>query len=192
MPVSLFKSVRRRRFRSRGFTLIEMMVVVSILSVLGALAIPRFGDIVERQRVRQAASDLTAAIYLARSEALRRGGQVTLRKVSSPECHAVELKEWSCGWLVFADADNDGLHDAEETRIEAWPARRGVKVELGIGGKGAGAHLKADRWGQFNGLGAFSFRLRPHSREGADASLLLCMSAGGRLRALHGATDCRT
>jgi type IV fimbrial biogenesis protein FimT len=106
------------------------MVVVSLLAVLGALALPGFDSLIERYRIRSASGDLTAAIYLARAEAIRRGGQVTLRRTSSPDCAPAESNEWSCGWLVFADTNDNGAHEPGEERIQAWPSPTGVKAAI--------------------------------------------------------------
>lgn len=46
------------RMRSRGFTLIEIMVVVVILAVLGALVVPKVLDKVDQARVTRAKSDI--------------------------------------------------------------------------------------------------------------------------------------
>ena len=48
------------RNRSRGFTLIEIMVVVVILAVLGALVVPKILENVDKARVTRAASDIRA------------------------------------------------------------------------------------------------------------------------------------
>jgi general secretion pathway protein G len=48
------------RIRSRGFTLIEIMVVVVILAVLGALVVPKILSNVDKARVTRAASDIRA------------------------------------------------------------------------------------------------------------------------------------
>ncbi len=48
------------RIRSRGFTLIEIMVVVVILAVLGALVVPKILENVDKARVTRAASDIRA------------------------------------------------------------------------------------------------------------------------------------
>lgn len=61
-----------------GFTAIELMVVVSIVAILAALATPSFTPLIERWRVRSAAEDLTSTIYYARSEAIKRGGGITV------------------------------------------------------------------------------------------------------------------
>ena len=48
------------RIRSSGFTLIEIMVVVVILAVLGALVVPKILENVDKARVTRAASDIRA------------------------------------------------------------------------------------------------------------------------------------
>lgn len=48
------------RIRSRGFTLIEIMVVVVILAVLGALVVPKILENVDKARVTRAKSDIQA------------------------------------------------------------------------------------------------------------------------------------
>src|SRR6202167_6467758 len=48
------------RNRERGFTLIEIMVVVVILSVLGAVVVPQIIDKVDVAKVKRAQSDIRA------------------------------------------------------------------------------------------------------------------------------------
>jgi type IV fimbrial biogenesis protein FimT len=55
----------------RGFTLIELMVVVAVVAVLAALAVPGFSDLTERNRLRSASSAIYSEIQLARSESLK-------------------------------------------------------------------------------------------------------------------------
>jgi len=51
-----------RRYRSKGFTLIEILVVVSILAILGALVVPKIMDRPSEARVVAAKQDIGAIL----------------------------------------------------------------------------------------------------------------------------------
>ena len=88
--------MKRLRPHQRGFTLIELMVTLTLLGVLLGIAIPSFRDFVATQRVKSAAFDLAAALLLARSEAVKRNSDVTVAPVSGTD--------WTTGWTVKAGA----------------------------------------------------------------------------------------
>lgn len=82
---------------SRGFTMIELMVVVSIVAVLAAVATPSFKDFILGQRVKSAAFDLASNLLLARSEAIKRNTDVTLAPVDTSA-------GWVGGWKATFSA----------------------------------------------------------------------------------------
>ena len=71
------------RHSEQGFTMIELMVVVSILAILTAIAAPSFKGLIESWRVKQEVEGLQSAIFYARSEAIKRGGGVVLQKIAN-------------------------------------------------------------------------------------------------------------
>jgi type IV fimbrial biogenesis protein FimT len=89
----------------RGFTLIELMVAVSLVAVLAAIAAANLSSFFVRNRVAGASNDLFTALSLARGEATMRGMPVTLRRLSSTS------RDWSGGWELFVDINGDGLRD---------------------------------------------------------------------------------
>lgn len=70
-------SVRERKATSSGFTLIELMVVVSIVAILAAVAAPSFRTMLASQRVKAAATAVNESLWMARSEALKRNASVS-------------------------------------------------------------------------------------------------------------------
>jgi type IV fimbrial biogenesis protein FimT len=77
---------------NNGFTLIELMVVISILAVLASLAAPSMSKLIATQRLRSAAGDMHLALVKARSEAVKRNKDVTI----SPEGG-----NWAAGWSIL-------------------------------------------------------------------------------------------
>lgn len=78
---------------SRGFTLVELMIVVALLGVLAALAAPSFREVIVSQRVKSTSFDLIAGLSYARSEAIKRNDSVTITPVGG---------DWTSGWQITA------------------------------------------------------------------------------------------
>ena len=74
-----------RQRRTLGFSLIEMVLVISILLITVALAIPLLNNIMSAYRLRSAVSSVTGFIQSARYQALASGYayQVVLNKAAS-------------------------------------------------------------------------------------------------------------
>lgn len=89
--------------RQRGYTLLELMVTLGIVSILAGVAVPSFTDFVRTQRLRSVASDLTTSFQLARSEAVKRNTDITVARVGS---------SWVEGWTVAAGATTLRAQDA--------------------------------------------------------------------------------
>lgn len=76
---------------ARGFTLPELLIVITVLAVLVAAGMPSFGEFMRNQRVKTASFDLYSTLVHARSEAITRNATVTVAPVSSV---------WTNGWTV--------------------------------------------------------------------------------------------
>jgi type IV fimbrial biogenesis protein FimT len=71
----LMKAPIHRPHAARGFTLIELMVTVALLSILMALAFPAMSEWMRNSRIRTVADTLQNGLRLAQTEALRRSRQ---------------------------------------------------------------------------------------------------------------------
>ena len=89
-----------------GFTLIELMVTISIAAILLGIAIPSFTSTIASNRLTTYANELVTALNLARSEAIKRGIQVTVTRKGTTSA------QWKSGWDVFVDINgNETFND---------------------------------------------------------------------------------
>ncbi|MCX7111620.1 MAG: GspH/FimT family pseudopilin [Proteobacteria bacterium] len=86
------QNIRILRKPSLGFTLIEMMVTLSILAILTVISVPKFQIFFGNQGIKSATFDLLADLTLARSEAIKRNANVD---VKADSCGG-----WQGGWKV--------------------------------------------------------------------------------------------
>jgi type IV fimbrial biogenesis protein FimT len=109
-----------KQLRCRGFTLIELAIVLAIASILLGSAIPSFIGLVRSSRLTASTNDLLGSILLARAEAVKHRSRVALCK-STDGVSCAATGGWEQGWIVFHDTNNNGLHDAGEQVV--WRAQ---------------------------------------------------------------------
>lgn len=84
--------------RHSGFSLVELMVVLAVAGILLGVALPSYQSFVASTAVTTAANDLVAAVNIARSEALKRDGIVSLQALNT------STKDFSDGYCVVVGA----------------------------------------------------------------------------------------
>lgn len=106
---------------SYGFTLVEVLVVLSITAIIVGAATPSFMNIVANNRVAAASSELVIALNLAKSEAIRSGMTTELcASQTADQCN--DAASWSDGLILFQDNDNNDYVSNNEKIIKVIPA----------------------------------------------------------------------
>jgi type IV fimbrial biogenesis protein FimT len=104
--------------KKEGFSLIELMVIVSVLALLLGLGIPAFNDMVRNSRMSTAVNDLVTSLHAARGEAITRRATVILCPATAAGTDCAADGNLSAGWLVFVDSNGDGSLDAAEPVVQ--------------------------------------------------------------------------
>ncbi len=85
-----------------GFSLVELMIALTLAVILLALATPSWLDLIQNNRITSQAQEFIRSLHLARSEALKRGTAVAICP-SSTGTACTDSSDWSQGWIVFSD-----------------------------------------------------------------------------------------
>lgn len=105
--------------RTRGFTLVELLVGLTVAAILLTIAIPGYGFLVSTSRLAAATNDLMTALHLARSEAITRGVRVTVCKTGGNPTSCSATGDWTLGWMVFVDAGVQGVVDGDDVPMQS-------------------------------------------------------------------------
>ena len=159
----------------QGFTAIELMVVVSIVAILAALAAPSFTPLIERWRVRSAIEDLTSTLYFARSEAIKRGGGITIDASSG----------WNQGWKVTHTLNGittDLQYSAAPTKVNIDHSNIKSKIYV-------------DPWGVFSETSGgvsnpIDIVFYPENKSSTDSSAVRLCALGSRITQIKQGLAC--
>jgi type IV fimbrial biogenesis protein FimT len=153
-----------------GFTILELMVVVTIAAILMGIAIPSFMEAIRSNRLTTYANELVTALNLARSEAVKRGVNVTVRRVDNLSSTNLGVgANWENGWDVFVDQqpvlgefDDDGdanlCEAGEDCLLKTY---MGMKTSYTLRGNSGAApdnftsFIRFSPSGQSNNIGSF-------------------------------------
>ncbi|MBC7404282.1 MAG: GspH/FimT family pseudopilin [Cytophaga sp.] len=103
-----------------AFTLVELLITLTIVGILGAVAFPSYQSLMSVNRITTAVSSLHGALLLARSEAIKRGSNVTICRSETannpiPQCSVtnstIANTGWADGWIIFNDLNRNGIYE---------------------------------------------------------------------------------
>jgi type IV fimbrial biogenesis protein FimT len=189
-----------------GFSLIELIVTLSVVSILAFVAVPSIKNILKDHRLSGYTNDLVADLNTARSEAIKRATPVTLCKTlnpqnSSPACNTTAANAWTTGRIMFVDADSDGVVDSGEQVLRL---RQGLDDQnSAIKGAGNGTVTDTANRVTFRSDGTSTLieniltaiaetQITVCDDRGATQKRALEISAGGRVRSLQKGTGSNT
>lgn len=161
------------RRATRGYTLIELIIVCSIILTGLTAGFPQLRTLISEEQLKSTANTLLASALLARSEAIKRQQTVLV---------SARGASWSNGWIVFADIDNDTVFDNSEPLLYSTPS---LPAGIHLSGNKPVAHFLRYRPNGQSKLpgGAFqagTLKLCHTATEAVQRELIL--SATGRLR----------
>lgn len=114
---------------SPGFTVIELMITLTLAMILLSLAIPAFSRMTAQNHLATTANDFVSAFALARESAITKGRAVALCAGDASGCF--DTVDWSHGWLAFTDPNKNGVLDTSEHVVFTGIVRRDDVVVQG-------------------------------------------------------------
>lgn len=159
---------------ARGFTLIELMITLVVLTIIAGFALPNFSKLVRDTRTHTQAQELYQAAQLARTYAITGNERVTLRANG----------DWNHGWQVFKDPNHNGKLDAGEELLASGGPLHGTRI---IGNQWVTNHISfigtgESRFANGNPGGAFQAGTITVCGMEEEAGYKLVLARGGRMR----------
>ena len=123
-----------RRLAARGFSLIELMIVIAILGIVLSLGVPMFRTFMQNQKIRATAESIYNGLQMARGEAIKNNGVTCFYPIEPSN---------GASWCVRPANDGAGCGGADEVSqyVSFHPGCRDHNRKPRSGGRLAGRLL---------------------------------------------------
>jgi type IV fimbrial biogenesis protein FimT len=193
-----------RRAASDGFTLIELMVTVSIFAIILGFGIPNLREFLVRNQAGQITTEFASDVARTRVEAITRNNCVSMCVSANtanaltggtPTC-ATTGNDWQTGWIIFSNPTCSGTQNNPTTSgseliavrqaglatFQLAPASGGALRRLTFDARGTAAGVQKNLTLAYTPENTSS----PHYRS-------ICLSSAGRIKieAYAGTSACQ-
>ena len=142
----------------KGLTLVELVCTMAVVAILGTVAVPSLRAFLQNAERAATVNSFFHALFLARSEAIKRGEVVSLCRSADGQRCATRSAQWTDGWIVFANRDRDD------------PAERDAGEQV------LAVHEGWD--GGFISSNRLTYSFRPHTQGVVNGTILFCDPRG--------------
>ena len=137
--------MKHQKQRAKGFTLLELLMVVIIIGILASVALPQYFRVTERTRVAQMLPVLSAI----------RGSEVRFRAQDASQSYTTVLASldidfpvaWPVGWAAPVVTGVAGGSNATTARVGGTHAGATLEIDLDTGAICASTAAAAADWG---------------------------------------------
>ncbi len=166
-----------------GFTLIELIIALSMLSILTAYAIPNYRAFKQNKTMTAEVNRLVATINYARNKSIMLQEHVILCATNSyVSCDG--NSQWHVGWMVFVDHDRNRQYGADDLMLQ-----NEMSMANGLAAKASNGRplIRFDQTGFAPGT---NLSIRFCDQRGAEFGKAIVVSNAGRPRLAQSINRC--
>lgn len=107
----------------KGFTLGELLVTTTLISIVTVIGVPSMSDFIKNDRLVTQINTLVGHLSLARSQAVTLAQPVSI--CASSDLATCSSNDWASGWIIYVDADASGDFSVGDEVLRAHEALPG-------------------------------------------------------------------
>ena len=161
--------------KNKGFSLIELIIVLTVISILSAYAMPTFRQLRQNKAIESARNSLFVELQFARTKAIMSQSYIVVcPSVSNSAC--ADDANWHKGWIVFIDKNHDKKYNNNDEIL-----RIGNAMQPGVSAISSNYRKKI----RFNGLGfapGTNLSINFCDERGNDFAQAIIISNSGRVK----------